>query len=86
MNDNQTNSYAPGVPLEDDELVIVNGGSDTGSVDPQTKYADFFAAWDQLFFSAHGFSEQNKRGMCDEWEAEGFPGTAFQWLSKYKTW
>lgn len=86
MDNDQKYSYTPGVPLEDDELDQVNGGASSGSVNPETRYTEFFNAWDVLGFPSHGFSEQNKRGMCDEWEEEGFPGTAQQWLSKYKTW
>ena len=73
-----------GMSLNDDMLEHVTGGISANEA--QSKINDFFAVWDNMGFSKHGFSDHNKMGMCDQWETEGFPGTAAQWLSKFQTW
>lgn len=84
MKKEMTGTNTHGMPLIDDVLEHVIGGA--SETEAQSKAAEFFAAWDNMGFPFHGFSDRNKMGMCDQWEAEGFPGTATQWLSKYKTW
>lgn len=84
MKKEKTGTHSAGTPLIDDMLEHVTGGAAENGT--QSKIEDFFAAWITMGFPLHGFTERNKMGMCDQWGAEGYPGTAQQWLSKYKTW
>ena len=75
-----------GIPLQDDVLEQVNGGASGGNTDPELKYIEFTNAWDSIGFPQHGWTVRQKEGLCDQWGAEGFPGTASQWLSRFRNW
>lgn len=63
-----------------------NSISGSGAADPQAKYREFELAYTQMGFLAHGFTRHQLDAMCDEWEAQGFPGSAAAFLARAKTW
>ena len=81
-----------GVELTDDALRKVAGGVKastrkvTSVVDPQVKYREFETAFTSMGFFAHGYTRHQMDALCDQWEAEGFPGTAESFLAKAKNW
>ncbi len=81
-----------GASLSEDALekvaggVKVSGRKVTSVVDPQAKYQEMEAAFASMGFFSHGFTRHQMDALCDQWEAEGFPGTAESFLIKAKNW
>ena len=74
--------------LSDGAVEGVSGGAgmSMSGKDTAKKYSELNDLWNEWDFEGHGISPHQLDAIFEEWEHNGFPGTAKEWLSKYKNW
>lgn len=86
MNMEQFKKNNGAAGLTDADMDAISGGVGMSGTDAAKRYRELNELWNAWDFEGHGKSPNLLDSIFEEWEHSGFPGTAKDWLSKYKNW